>query len=149
MASFFSELETRGIVKQVTDPELATLLEREKLTLYCGFDPTSDSLHVGSLLPLLTLKRFQLAGHRPIAVVGGATGMIGDPSGKTQERQLLTEEILAHNLKGISGVISKFLDLKGPAAAKIVNNADFFKGMDYIQFLRDIGKHFTINYMMA
>src|SRR3954466_3759023 len=139
MTSFFKDLEARGIVKQLTDHSLENVLAMEKVTLYCGFDPTADSLHVGSLLPLLTLRRFQLAGHRPIAVVGGATGMIGDPSFKAQERQLLTEEILAHNLKGISGVISKFLDLKGPAAAKIVNNADFFKGMDYIQFLRDIG----------
>src|SRR3954462_6702083 len=131
--SLYGDLEYRGIVKQVTDPQLEKALQKP-LTLYCGFDPTSDSLHVGSLLPLLTLKRFQQAGHRPIAVVGGATGMIGDPSGKTQERQLLTDELLAHNLKGIAGVIAKFLDLSGPSAAKVVNNADFFKGMDYIRF---------------
>src|SRR5579885_1577961 len=147
--ALYKDLEFRGILKQVTDPALERELSKGPVTLYAGFDPTSDSLHVGSLLPLLTLKRFQQAGHRPIAVVGGATGMIGDPSGKTQERQLLTEEVLAKNLKGISGVISRFLDLSGPSAARIVNNADWFKGMDYIRFLRDVGKHFTVNHMMA
>src|SRR3954470_7431613 len=144
----YEDLEYRGIVKQVTDPKLEQALEKP-LTVYCGFDPTSDSLHVGSLLPLLTLRRFQLAGHRPIAVVGGATGMIGDPSGKSQERNLLDDEAIAHNLRGISGVISRFLELKGKDAGLVVNNGDWFKGMDYIRFLRDIGKHFTINHMMA
>src|SRR6201996_2507465 len=111
--SLYAELEARGIVKQVTDPSLAKALDSGSLTLYCGFDPTSDSLHVGSLLPLLTLRRFQLAGHRVIAVVGGATGMIGDPSGKSQERTLLTEELIARNIQGIQAVISRFLDFKG------------------------------------
>jgi tyrosyl-tRNA synthetase len=145
----YQDLEYRGIVKQVTDPELANLLSGYKVTLYAGFDPTSDSLHVGNLLPLMTLRRFQLAGHRPIAVVGGATGMIGDPSGKSQERNLLDDEQIAHNLRGISAVIARFLELKGKDAGLVVNNADWFKGMDYIRFLRDIGKHFTINHMMA
>ncbi|HUP58643.1 MAG TPA: tyrosine--tRNA ligase [Bdellovibrionota bacterium] len=145
----YQDLEYRGIVKQVTDPALAELLSGYRVTLYAGFDPTSDSLHVGSLLPLLTLRRFQLAGHRPIAVVGGATGMIGDPSGKSQERNLLDDEQIAHNLRGISAVIARFLELKGKDAGLVVNNADWFKGMDYIRFLRDIGKHFTINHMMA
>src|SRR3954468_10265852 len=105
----YQDLEARGIIKQVTDPSLARALATERLTLYCGFDPTSDSLHVGSLLPLLTLRRFQLAGHRVIAVVGGATGMIGDPSGKSAERSLMNEKQIEHNLNGIRSVISRFL----------------------------------------
>ena len=146
MASFFGDLEFRGIVKQLTDASLGAVLDREKLTLYCGFDPTSDSLHVGSLLPLLTLRRFQLAGHRPIAVVGGATGMIGDPSGKTQERTLLDDTQLKANLVGITATVSRFLDLK---QAKVVDNASWFKDVSYLGFLRDVGKHFTINHMVA
>ncbi len=145
----FADLTYRGIIKQVTDPGIEALLKSQSVTLYCGFDPTSDSLHVGSLLPILTLRRFQKAGHKPIAVVGGATGMIGDPSGKSQERSLLGEEQLQHNLKGITGVIRKFLELEGPNAARVMNNGDWFKGMSYIDFLRDIGKHFTINHMMG
>lgn len=149
----YSELEARGIVKQVTDPALAQTLATKTMTLYCGFDPTSDSLHVGSLLPLLTLRRFQLAGHRVIAVVGGATGMIGDPSGKTQERSLLNEEQIQKNVAGIRAVISRFLDLSGDLSGKnpavVVNNADWFQGLSYIGFLRDVGKHFTINHMIA
>ena len=146
--NLYKELQAREILNQVTDPSLEAALAKGSLTLYAGFDPTSDSLHVGSLLPLLTLRRFQMAGHKPIAVVGGATGMIGDPSGKTQERQLLTNEILEKNLAGISSVIGKFLETKGSAGAKIINNADWFK-MSYIDFLRDVGKHFTVNYMMS
>jgi tyrosyl-tRNA synthetase len=144
-----SELESRGLIKQTTAPELAQALEKGPMTLYCGFDPTSDSLHVGSLLPLLTLKRFQNAGHRVIAVVGGATGMIGDPSGKSQERNLLDEAAIAKNLAGITRVIERFLNLSGPNPALIVNNGDWFKGMGFIQFLRDVGKHFTVNHMLA
>jgi tyrosyl-tRNA synthetase len=147
--TLFQDLEARGIVKQVTSPELAIQLEAGPMTLYAGFDPTSDALHVGSLLPLLTLRRFQLAGHKPIALVGGATGMIGDPSGKSSERSLLDEPQLEKNLAGIRKVIEKFLDFKGPNAAKIVNNADWFKDFSYIGFLRDVGKHFTVNHMMA
>jgi tyrosyl-tRNA synthetase len=147
--TLFQELQARGIVKQLTDPSLSKVMNEEKLTVYCGFDPTSDSLHVGSLLPLLTLRRFQLAGHRVIAVVGGATGMIGDPSGKSQERSLLNEEDLNRNVKGITGIVSKFLDLSGPNAARVMNNADWTKGFSYLHFLRDIGKHFTVNHMIA
>jgi tyrosyl-tRNA synthetase len=149
MMHLYAELEARGITKQVTDPSLSKALQDGSLTLYCGFDPTSDSLHVGSLLPLMTLRRFQKAGHRVIAVVGGATGMIGDPSGKSQERSLLTEEILAKNLAGIRGVISKFLDFSGQNPAKIMNNGDWFRGLSFVDFLRDIGKHFTVNHMVA
>lgn len=143
--TFFKELQARELVHQSTDPTLEAVLEKEKLVLYCGFDPTADSLHVGHLLPLLTLRRFQLAGHQPIAVAGGATGMIGDPSGKSAERSLLTPAILEKNLSGIKKILEKFLDLK---TAKVVNNADWF-GMTYIEFLRDVGKHFTVNHMMS
>ncbi len=146
MSNLFQELKARGIVKQVTDDAGFEKALSKKLTLYCGFDPTSDSLHVGSLLPLLTLKRFQDAGHRPIALVGGATGMIGDPSGKSQERQLLNENVLDKNVRGITAVVSRFLDLK---RAKVLNNNDWFKGQGFISFLRDVGKHFTVNYMLS
>lgn len=147
--NFFDELKAREIVKQITDPALEGALSKGSVTLYCGFDPTADSLHVGSLLPLLTLRRFQLAGHKPIAVVGGSTGMIGDPSFKAQERSLLTEEQLDKNLAGITRVIKKFLSFEGPNAAVVVSNADWTKHLTYLEFLRDIGKHFTINHMMG
>ncbi|MEK6579089.1 MAG: tyrosine--tRNA ligase, partial [Bdellovibrionota bacterium] len=146
LPELFSDLEFRGIVKQVTDPALKVLLSKTPVTLYCGFDPTSDSLHIGSLLPLLTLRRFQLAGHRVIAVVGGATGMIGDPSGKSQERSLMGPDQIEHNIKGITRVIGKFLDLKGSNPARVVNNGDWFLGLSYLEFLRDVGKHFTVNH---
>ncbi len=149
MESLYSDLDYRGLVKQSTSPELATHLAKNRMTLYCGFDPTADSLHVGSLLPLLTLRRFQDAGHRVIAVVGGATGMIGDPSGKSAERKFMSEADLAKNVVGIRNVISRFLKLDGENPAKVVNNADWFQGMSYLQFLRDVGKHFTVNHMMA
>jgi tyrosyl-tRNA synthetase len=145
----FQDLQARGIVKQVTDPSLEGALDREKLTLYCGFDPTSDSLHIGSLLPLLTLRRFQLAGHQVIAVVGGATGMIGDPSFKAGERALLSSEQVRTNQEGISRVVSRFLETRGDNPAIVVNNADWFEGLSYVDFLRDVGKHFTVNHMMA
>ena len=147
--SLYAELEARGIIKQATSPKLGQALEAGPLTLYAGFDPTSDSLHVGSLLPLLTLKRFQQAGHNVIAVAGGATGMIGDPSFKAQERALLTEETLAKNLRGITAVIEKFLDLRGAHPARVVNNYDWLGKFSYVEFLRDVGKHFTVNHMMA
>jgi tyrosyl-tRNA synthetase len=147
--SLFSDLEYRGLVKQVTDPELASVLSKESLTLYVGFDPTSDSLHVGSLLPLLVLRRFQEAGHKVIAVVGGATGMIGDPSGKSQERALQGPEQLEKNVQGVTRTLGRFLRLSGPNAALVLNNAEFFRNMSFIDFLRDVGKHFTINHMMA
>ncbi len=148
-SKLFKDLMYRGIFHQVTDPNLEKVLAQKPMTLYAGFDPTSDCLHIGSLLPLLTLKRFQMAGHKVIAVAGGATGMIGDPSGKSAERQLLTKEILDNNLKGISKIISKFLIMSGSNSATVVNNADWFEGVSYIDFLRDVGKHFTINHMMA
>jgi len=147
-SNLFSDLTFRGLVKQTTSPDLAKELASKKMTLYCGFDPTADSLHVGSLLPLLALRRFQDAGHRVIAVVGGATGMIGDPSGKSQERSFLSPEDLAKNLAGIRSVIGRFLRLDGPNPASVQNNFDWF-GMSYLAFLRDVGKHFTVNHMMA
>jgi tyrosyl-tRNA synthetase len=145
----FTDLDFRGLVKQMTDPSLPQVLSREPITLYVGFDPTSDSLHVGSLLPLLTLRRFQQAGHRVIALVGGATGMIGDPSGKALERSLLSKEQLDKNQMGIARVLSQFLELEGANGAIIENNANWFAGFGYIDFLRDIGKHFTVNHMIA
>ncbi len=148
-ADFYEDLEFRGLLKQVTSPDLKKRMGREALTVYCGFDPTADSLHIGSLLPLLTLRRFQDAGHKVIAVVGGATGMIGDPSGKTLERKLLDPEQLDKNVQGITGVIKNFLKLDGPNAAMVVNNFDWFRDMSFIDFLRDVGKHFTVNHMMA
>jgi tyrosyl-tRNA synthetase len=144
----FPRLRRRGLVQQVTDDALAARLAAKPLTLYAGFDPTSDSLHIGSLMPIMMLRRFQSAGHHPIAVVGGATGMIGDPSGKAAERSLLSKEQLDANLEGIKKVISRFVALDGPQPLRILNNADW-TGMSYLDFLRDIGKHFTVNYMMA
>jgi tyrosyl-tRNA synthetase len=125
-------------------------LARDKVTLYIGFDPTAASLHVGSLLPMMALARMQRFGHSPIAIVGGGTGMIGDPSGKTSERQLLTVEQIDLNLAGIRAQLAKVLDFDAPSNhARIVNNADWLRPLNYLDFLRDIGKHFTINYMLA
>ncbi|HTH30383.1 MAG TPA: tyrosine--tRNA ligase, partial [Lacibacter sp.] len=126
-------------------------LKKEMTTAYIGFDPTADSLHIGSLVPILLLVHFQKAGHKPIALVGGATGMIGDPSGKSQERNLLNEETLNKNVAGVKAQLEKFLDFD-PAkanAAEMANNYDWFKNISFIDFLRDTGKHITINYMMA
>src|SRR5512138_171994 len=126
------------------------LLAREKVTAYIGFDPTASSLHVGSLLPIMALARLQRFGHHPIAIAGGGTGMIGDPSGKSQERTLLSLEQIEENLQGIKAQLSHFLDFDAPDnPARIVNNADWLTKLNFIEFLRDIGKHFTINYMLA
>ena len=145
----YSDLVARDIIKQVTDPSIADALNKQSLTFYIGFDPTSDSVHVGTLLPLMTMRRLQLAGHKPIAVVGGATGMIGDPSGKTSERSLLDDAQIEKNLKGITSAISQIVDTTGPNAVKIVNNADWMRDFSFIRFLRDVGKHFTVNHMIA
>jgi tyrosyl-tRNA synthetase len=145
----FGELEWRGLVCEFTEG-LREVLAREKVTLYIGFDPTAASLHVGSLLPMMALARMQRFGHSPIAIVGGGTGMIGDPSGKTSERQLLTVEQIDLNLAGIRAQLAKVLDFDAPSnPARIVNNADWLRQLNLIEFLRDIGKHFTINYMLA
>lgn len=148
--TLFEDLVSRGLAKQVTESDLPKALLAGPLTLYSGFDPTAEALHVGSLLPILTLRRFQLAGHRPIAVVGGATGMIGDPSGKSQERQLLSPAELEHNVVAVKKSLERFLDFSpGKNTALLVNNASWFQGISYIDFLRDAGKHFTINHMMG
>jgi tyrosyl-tRNA synthetase len=145
------ELEWRGLINQVTDEEgLRQLLNEEKVTLYCGFDPTADSLHIGSLLPILTLRRFQLAGHRPIALVGGATGLIGDPSGKKSERTLNPKETVQQWSNRIKEQLSRFLDFEAQDnPAKIANNYDWIGSLDVITFLRDVGKNFGLNYMLA
>ncbi|MDW8312614.1 MAG: tyrosine--tRNA ligase [Burkholderiales bacterium] len=143
------ELAWRGLIHQSTDQsELAAHL-REPRTLYCGFDPTAPSLHVGHFLPLMMLRRFQRFGHTPIAVVGGATGMIGDPSGKSEERNLLTQEELARNIEGLRAQMQRFLDFSGTNGAKLVNNYDWTAPYRYLDFLRDIGKHVSVNAMMA
>lgn len=145
--SLFAELTWRNLIHQTTHPELAEKLDREQFTVYCGFDPTADSLHIGHMLPILGLMRFQRAGHRPIAVVGGATGMIGDPK-KTEERALLSEEDLQRNVAGIRTQLERFLDFSKDGGAILVNNADWFRDIGFIPFLRDIGKHFSVNQML-
>jgi tyrosyl-tRNA synthetase len=148
--SILEELKWRGLIADCTDAtELAKKISAP-ITLYCGFDPTADSLHVGNLVPLLALRRFQLLGHHPIAVAGGATGMVGDPSGKTQERQLLTPEVLAHNISRVKEQLERLLDFdakKNPA--RLVDNASWTANVSYLDFLRDIGKHFSVNQMVA
>ena len=147
--TLYAELQVRGLVAQATDPRLADALEHQKLTYYVGFDPTSDSLHIGSLLPLITMRRLQLHGHKPLVVLGGATGRIGDPSGKAAERVLLDEAQVVKNLEGIRRVVHRFLEPSGPNGVEILDNFDWFKGMGAIPFLRDVGKHFTVNHMMG
>jgi len=149
--SIIAELEWRGLVADCTDrTALEQRLQNRPITLYCGFDPTADSLHVGSLVPLLALRRFQMAGHSPIAVAGGATGSIGDPSGKSAERQLLTPEVLDHNIARVKVQLARLLDFDAATnPARLVDNASWTAGMSYLHFLRDIGKHFTVNMMVA
>ena len=147
--NFIEELQWRGMVQDIM-PGTEEQLLKEMTTGYVGFDPTSDSLHVGNLLPIMLLKHMQLTGHRPIALVGGATGMVGDPSGKSAERNLLDEETLNKNIKGVGKQLQKFLDFEnGDNAAVLVNNLDWMKEMSFIDFIRDVGKHITINYMTA
>lgn len=131
-------------------PGTEELLNKGMVSGYIGFDPTADSLHVGSLAQIMTLIHFQRAGHKPFALVGGATGMVGDPSGKSAERNLLSEDVLQHNLKGIQSQLQKFLDFDcGTNSAQMVNNYDWFKEYTFLNFIRDVGKHITVNYMMA
>jgi len=147
--SFVEELRWRGMLHDIM-PGTEDLLNKGMASGYIGFDPTADSLHVGSLATIMTLIHFQRAGHKPYALVGGATGMVGDPSGKSAERSLLSEEALALNLKGIQGQLEKFLDFNsGANSAEIVNNYDWFKEFSFLHFIRDVGKHLTVNYMMA
>ncbi|HOH52466.1 MAG TPA: tyrosine--tRNA ligase, partial [Candidatus Hydrogenedentes bacterium] len=147
--ALFEELSWRGFVHAVTHPELEAALAKEKITLYCGFDPTADSLHIGSLLPIMGLAHFQRAGHRPIALVGGGTGLIGDPSFKAQERAMLTREQVDLNAAGIRRQLEHFLSFEGDNAATMVNNADWLCALPLIDFLRDVGKHFSVNVMLS
>ena len=148
MDDLLSELEWRGLVYDATEG-LADVLAKERVTAYIGFDPTASSLHVGSLLQVMSLARLQRSGHSPIAIVGGGTGMIGDPSGKSQERVLQSPEQIEANLDGIRQQLSRFLDFdRAGNAARIVNNADWLATIDLLSFLRDAGKHFTVNYLL-
>ncbi len=148
--NIIEELQWRGLIADCTDTAELTKKISAPITLYCGFDPTADSLHVGSLVPLLALRRFQLLGHHPIALAGGATGSIGDPSGKTAERQLLTKEILDHNIASVKVQLAKLLDFETKQnPARLMDNASWTAGISFLDFLRDIGKHFSVNQMVA
>jgi len=149
MKNFIEELRWRGMIHDIMPGTEESLLEGPK-SAYIGFDPTADSLHIGSLVQIMTLVHFQRCGHKPVALLGGATGMVGDPSGKSQERNLLSEDILQHNLQGVKEQLSKFLDFEATEnPAEMVNNYDWFKDFSFLDFIRDVGKHITINYMMA
>jgi tyrosyl-tRNA synthetase len=146
MPTLSEDLAFRGLIHQVTDPALLKRLDAGGMTVYAGFDPTADSLHVGSMLQLCTLRRFQLAGHRPISLAGGGTGMIGDPGGKVEERSMLTKEVLAGYLDGIRPQLGQFLDLSD---ALLLDNSAWLSQLTTLDFLRDVGKHFTVNQMVA
>jgi tyrosyl-tRNA synthetase len=147
--NFVEELRWRGMLHDIM-PGTESLLKKKSISGYIGFDPTADSLHVGSLAQIMTLIHFQRAGHKPFVLVGGATGMVGDPSGKSDERNLLSEDVLNHNLYCIRKQLRKFLDFKTiPNKAEIVNNYDWFKNISFLEFIRDVGKYTTINYMMS
>lgn len=148
--NFIEELQWRGMIHSMM-PGVEEQLQKEMTTAYLGIDPTADSLHIGHLVGVMMLKHFQRAGHKPIALVGGATGMIGDPSMKSQERKLIDEQTLRHNQEAIKKQLSKFLDFDSdaPNAAELVNNYDWMKDFSFLGFIRDIGKHITVNYMMA
>ena len=145
---FIEEVKWRGMIHDVM-PGTQDCLNKGQTAAYIGFDPTADSLHVGNLVQIMTLMHFQKCGHKPIALVGGATGMVGDPSGKSNERNLLDEKTLQHNLKSVKSQLEKFLDFEGDNAAQVVNNYDWFKNFSFLEFIRDVGKHITVNYMMA
>ncbi|MBD0278521.1 MAG: tyrosine--tRNA ligase [Flavisolibacter sp.] len=144
------ELRWRGMIQDIM-PGTEEQLTKEPTAGYIGFDPTADSLHIGSLVPILLLVHLQRAGHKPVALVGGATGMVGDPSGKSAERNLLSEEVLQKNLEGVKKQLQKYLhfDVAQPNAAEMVNNYDWFKGMEFLSFIRDVGKHIPVNYMLS
>src|SRR5437870_4932989 len=146
--NLYDELRWRGLVSEATDG-LADVFGKERVTAYIGFDPTASSLHVGSLLTVMGLARLQRFGHTPIAIIGGGTGMIGDPSGKSQERILLSADQVEQNVAGVRAQLERFLDFgTAPHAARVVNNADWLATIDLLSFLRDAGKHFTVNYML-
>ncbi len=145
---FINELRWRGMLHDMT-PGLEELLAKGNVTGYVGFDPTADSLHIGNLVPVMMLVHWQRGGHNPIALVGGATGMVGDPSGKSAERQLLDMDQIQHNLASQQAQLEQFLDFDGQHAARVVNNADWFKDFKFLDFIRDVGKHITVNYMTS
>jgi len=148
--NFVEELRWRGLLHNIM-PGTEEQLQKEQTAAYIGFDPTADSLHIGSLVQIILLMHFQKAGHKPIALVGGATGMIGDPSGKSNERNLLDEETLNKNVAGVKKTLERFIDFSSDIdnAAEMVNNYDWMKNLSFLEFARDIGKHITVNYMMA
>lgn len=148
--NLIEELRWRGLIRDIM-PGTEEQLQKEMTSGYIGFDPTADSLHIGSLVPIILLVHFQRAGHKPFALLGGATGMVGDPSGKSEERNLLSEDVLQKNLAGVKKQLAKFLDFdtSKPNGAVMVNNYDWFKEMGFLAFIRDVGKHITVNYMMA
>lgn len=146
--NFIEELRWRGMIHDTT-PGIEEKLQQGPKAGYAGFDPTATSLHIGHLIPIMLLMHFQRCGHKPIALVGGATGMIGDPSGKSEERKLLSSEQVAFNQECIKGQLEKFLDFSGSNAAEIVNNYSWFKDMGFLEFLRDVGKYLTVNYMVS
>src|SRR5690349_1260975 len=148
MKNFVEELRWRGMLRDLM-PGTEEQLLKEPTSGYIGFDPTADSLHIGHLAQIMTLLNFQQAGHKPYALVGGATGMVGDPSGKSAERNLLSEEVLRHNESCVKKQLEKFLDFSGANAAEMVNNYDWFKDFKFLDFIRDVGKHITVNYMIA
>lgn len=146
--NFIKELQWRGMLHDIM-PGTEDQLNKEATAGYIGFDPTADSLHIGHLAQIMTLLNFQQAGHKPYALVGGATGMVGDPSGKSAERNLLSEDVLSHNVACVKAQLEKFLDFNGANAAEMVNNYDWFKEFRFLDFIRDVGKHITVNYMMS
>jgi len=150
MTNLIAELQWRGMIQDIM-PGTEEQLNKEMTTGYIGFDPTADSLHIGNLVPIILLNHLQRAGHKPIALVGGATGMVGDPSGKSEERNLLDEATLGHNLACVKKQLEKFLDFNSnkPNAAEMANNYDWFKDFTFLHFIRDVGKHITVNYMMS
>jgi tyrosyl-tRNA synthetase len=147
-SNFVEELRWRGMIHDLM-PGTEEQLSKESTAGYIGFDPTADSLHIGHLAQIMTLLHFQKAGHKPFALVGGATGMVGDPSGKSAERNLLSEDVLLHNVSCVKNQLEKFLDFSGSNAAEMVNNYDWFKEFKFLDFIRDVGKHITVNYMMS
>ncbi len=148
--NLIEELRWRGMIQDIM-PGTEEQLKKEMTSAYIGFDPTADSLHIGSLVPILLLVHLQKAGHKPYALVGGATGMVGDPSGKSEERNLLSEEVLKHNQEGVKKQLMQYLDFNPSLknAAEMVNNYDWFKDITFLNFIRDVGKHITVNYMMS
>src|SRR6266540_3343483 len=150
MENVFDALQARGFVQQVSHPEvLRQRLSTERLTFYIGYDPTARSLHIGNLLTIMAMVHMQRAGHRPLVIVGGGTAMVGDPSGKTEMHQMLSQDTIAQNAQALRAQLQRYLSLAGENGAIVVNNADWLAELKYIDFLRDIGRHFSVNRMLA